>query len=81
MFIIIIYKYVIICYHYQENNCVSDFYYSQIKQIKSMTEKMGSVIEGKKKSEWWKVYMCNLYFLSLYFFLIFIYIAICGRWS
>ena len=25
---------------------------SQIKQIKSITEKMGSIMEGKKKSEW-----------------------------
>lgn len=28
---------------------------SQIKQVKSITEKLESVIEGKQKSEWWEV--------------------------
>jgi hypothetical protein len=29
---------------------------TQVKQIKSITEKLESIIEGKKKSEWWEVY-------------------------
>lgn len=29
---------------------------SQIKQTKSIIEKLECVIEGKKKSEWWEVY-------------------------
>ncbi|CAG8754286.1 13170_t:CDS:2, partial [Rhizophagus irregularis] len=28
---------------------------TQVKQIKSITEKLESIIEGKKKSEWWEV--------------------------
>jgi hypothetical protein len=29
---------------------------TQVKQIKSITEKLESIIEEKKKSEWWEVY-------------------------
>lgn len=53
---------------------------TQVKQIKSITEKLESIIEGKKKSEWWEVYtfVKHIFLCSI---LIFIYmIAICERW-
>ena len=54
---------------------------SQIKQIKSITEKLESTLEGKKKSEWWEVQyiVCNLYFsyLSYDIFNFYFYVAIC----
>jgi hypothetical protein len=55
----------------------------QVKQIKSITEKLESTIEGKKKSEWWEVYtfVKHIFMFIFNFILIFIYIAICGRWS
>ena len=53
----------------------------QIKQTnKSITEKLESIVEGKKKSEWWEVYTFVKYYFYI-LFLISIYIAICGRWS
>ncbi|EXX63587.1 hypothetical protein RirG_151010 [Rhizophagus irregularis DAOM 197198w] len=30
---------------------------TQVKQIKSITEKLESIIEGKKKSEWWEQFV------------------------
>jgi hypothetical protein len=40
---------------------------TQIKQIKSITEKLESIVEGKKKSEWWEVYIFVKHIFMFYF--------------
>jgi hypothetical protein len=42
---------------------------TQIKQIRSITEKLESNIEGKKKSEWWEVCIfVKYFFISIFNF-------------
>jgi hypothetical protein len=58
---------------FQKQEKIMNQLQTQVKQIKSIIEKLESTIEGKKKSEWWEVQYisCNLYnifYVYLYIF-------------